>query len=122
MITKILFTILIVVGVYIFTTHRRSAQVPRPRERAHAPQAQDRTVRLALWSFVALTELSGLAYAWWQWQAAHRILDIRVIGSGGEVTTYRAYKAEVRGRRFSTLDGREVTIADSERIEITESR
>jgi uncharacterized iron-regulated membrane protein len=124
MITKILFTLLIVVGVYVVTTYRRAANAPRPRPRAKAPRpvAQDKTIRLALWLFVFMTVLSGLIYAWWEWQAAHQILDIRVIGSGGEVATYRAYKADVRGRRFATLDGRQVTIADSERIEITEAR
>jgi hypothetical protein len=38
------------------------------------------------------------------------------------VATYRAYRSDVRGRRFATLDGRQVTIADSERIEITDAQ
>jgi hypothetical protein len=122
MIIKILFTLLIVAGVYVLTAHRRAANEPRPRAKASGPMAEDRTVRLALWFFVAMTVMGGLVYAWWEWQAAHRILDIRVIGSGGEVATYRAYRSDVRGRRFATLDGRQVTIADSERIEITDAQ
>jgi hypothetical protein len=41
----------------------------------------------------------------------------------GQSATYRAYRGDVEGRRFETLDGRIVTLADAERMElVVESR
>ncbi|MEO5331539.1 MAG: hypothetical protein H7839_05905 [Magnetococcus sp. YQC-5] len=55
------------------------------------------------------------------WRAAHQVVEVRVIHvQSGQVTTYEAMKNKVQGRSFLSLDGRRITLADVERMEVTE--
>ena len=49
------------------------------------------------------------------------MVTIRVVNSQTqEVVTYHAQRGKIRGRHFETLDGREVTVAEVERLEMYE--
>jgi hypothetical protein len=54
-----------------------------------------------------------------EWREAYQVVDVRVINSHtGAAQTYRAHLKDVQGRSFETLDGRIVTLADVERMEL----
>ena len=123
MISKILLTLLIIIGAVMVLRVRHSANRPpisQPGSTALEDSETNKTVRLALILFVIFTGVGGLAFGWAEWREAHRILNIRVIAGDGKAVTYKAYKGDLKGRSFETLDGRQVTIADSERFEVTE--
>ena len=42
--------------------------------------------------------------------------------SQGNALKYQAYKKAIEGRRFTTIDGVSVDLADSDRIEILENK
>lgn len=55
------------------------------------------------------------------WRAANQVVEVRVIHvQNGHVTAYQALKNKVQGRSFLSLDGRRITLADVERLEVTE--
>lgn len=56
------------------------------------------------------------------WEAGRRPMTVRVINANtGAVVTYQVSPKDMTGRSFRTLDGRRVTLADVERMEVTAS-
>jgi hypothetical protein len=56
------------------------------------------------------------------WEAGRRPVTVRVINANtGAVVTYQVSPKDVTGRSFQTLDGRRVTLADVERMEVSAS-
>jgi hypothetical protein len=59
----------------------------------------------------------SLFWLYLDWQESRELVAVKVINANtGEVTSYRARRADVEGRHFTTLDGRRVTLADVERM------
>lgn len=55
------------------------------------------------------------------WLLAHQQVHVRVINvQTGAATDYQALRGQVQGRTFYTLDGRQVRLADVERLEMGE--
>ncbi len=121
MLTKILFTALVIVIVAVlFRVRTRTVKSPPA---AAAAQANSRfTPQLIAYLFVGIIlTVSGLIY-YLHWRDEHRIVTIRVINSAtGEAASYQAYRKSIEGRRFETLDGRAVTLGDADRVEMLES-
>ena len=117
MFSKIVLTAVIIVLVYL---------VLRSRTRV-ATRAEAETVppvvspRLVAYVFLGVAAVSGGVIYWLEWQDDRQVITIRVINSRtGDAVIYQAEKGKIRGRRFETLDGREVTIADVDRVEMLE--
>ena len=54
-----------------------------------------------------------------EWREGYRIVDLRVINTNtGSSQSYRAHRGDVEDRRVVTVDGRVVTLADIERLEM----
>ena len=124
MITKVLFTIAIVGAVIFFTRYagarqnpRRSAVQARPavgQSRGAAP------VRLAAYVVIALMIAAAALWLVLEWRSAHEILQVRVINSAtGAAVEYEAYRRDIDGRSFRTVDGRRVDLAEVERLEVS---
>lgn len=122
MISKILFTALIILAALAFVRHKNSRGRVR-EEAARARQAADR--RNAMFVAVALVSLTLLissAIYYWHWQEAHRIARVTVINSHtGAEQTYHVYQSEISGRRFRTVEGRLISLSDAERMEVQEN-
>ena len=52
------------------------------------------------------------------YQSDNKIINIRVIAEDGMSTLYQAKQKSIKGRHFVTLDGRQVTLGGSDRIEM----
>jgi hypothetical protein len=58
-------------------------------------------------------------YFYQGWQAGREAVTVRVVNANtGVAVTYRARREDVSGRSFLTLDGRRVTLAEVERLEL----
>ncbi|MEO5329602.1 MAG: hypothetical protein H7829_15330 [Magnetococcus sp. THC-1_WYH] len=67
--------------------------------------------------------ISAVLSATWMivshWRETHQVVEIRVLDiSTGKKTVYEARQGDVHGRMFTTLDGRSITLADVERMEL----
>ena len=121
MLTKILFTLLVIVAVYLFYRHR--GRTPVKVEKAREPVEQSNFGRFAAYGFIAVLLLVSVVIYYFHWQEAHRIVTIRVIdGDNSNVTVYKAYQKSIKGNRFESLDGKTVVLGDSERVEFTEEK
>lgn len=132
MLTKILFTALVVAIVYALYRFRartgRSQGKPgsAPAKKGQAvpgPRGRSQIGRIAAYSLVGLIVLISAGFYYLHWQEQHRIVMIRVIdGRSGNATTYRAYKKSIDGSRFESLDGKTVILGEAERVEMVEDR
>jgi hypothetical protein len=116
---KILLTLAVMVGAYFVIRARlqgraatdRSAPPPR------TPLVPPATLRAVAYGLVTVMVAGSLLWLYLGWEEGHEVVAVQVINANtGDVTTYRARRVDVEGRRFTTLDGRQVTLADVERM------
>ena len=119
MLTKILFTALVILAVYLFYRHR--GRTPVRVKKVREPVVQNNFGRFAAYGFIAALLLVSLVIYYFHWQEAHKIVTIRVIdGNSSNVTVYKAYQKSIKGSRFESLDGKTVVLGESERVEFIE--
>ncbi len=119
MFTKILITVAVIIAALILLRRKAEAR-PGVRRAAAAPKVKPPLhLRLLPYAVViALLAVGSLLY-WLDWREAHRLYTVRVTDTrSGEVRSYPVYRDAVRGRSFETVDGRTITLADVERMEL----
>jgi len=120
MIGKILFTSLIIFLVYLVIRNRGQG-IAATRTRPAESAARAVAPRLAAYVFLGVAMVTGSVVYYLEWLEDRQVVTIRVINSRTqEVVTYQAHRGKIRGRRFETLDGREVSVAEMERLEMFE--
>ncbi|MEO5377457.1 MAG: hypothetical protein H7832_06715 [Magnetococcus sp. DMHC-6] len=118
MLFKLILSILVIAIIYFLgRIHANRPMPPPPPPRA--PRSRGDKIALTIaFSFVLLTS-SWFFYN--NWQEEHQQVKIRVINvQSNQTTTYLAHKNALQNRSFITLDGRWVTLADIERMEVEE--
>lgn len=122
MLTKILVTALVVVAVLTFYRVKNSERVANAARQIEARTPTDKRFgRMMAYGFAGLLMLVSVVWYGLYWQEQHRVITIRVIGESG-TTTYKAYRKDLKGGQFESIDGRTVILGDSERIEILGTR
>jgi len=113
MLSKILFTIAVIIGVILFFRHRQSRAAPA------AEPGRSLSPRVAAFGLLGVLGAVALLIVALEWRRGERIVSIRVI-SNGATADYRARYKSVKGRNFVTLDGARVSLGESDRIEMLE--
>ncbi len=121
MVTKLLLTVLVIVGMLSYVRHRTGA---RPQQRRPLRVAAPASYRRLVPAVLLLCALGvGAGMFWLQWREANRVYTVRVIDTrSGEVRRYLVHRKGVQGRTFETIDGRRITLADVERMELSRGR
>ncbi|MEO5338992.1 MAG: hypothetical protein H7837_00535 [Magnetococcus sp. MYC-9] len=122
---KILLPLLVALLLYFLgKSHARRGGLASPvaHSRPTARSARwSRAFRLVAFLLAGVSLLSAIWIVYEEWQAAHKTVVVRVIHvQTGATTTYQALQGQVHGRSFQTLDGRQVRLADVERMEVEE--
>lgn len=120
MLTKILFTGLVILVVYAYYRYRGTAAV---RGKKVVEQVKPSKIgQMAVVAFIVFLLLASGGIYLYQWQQAHKVVTIRVIeGATGSVTVYQAYRKSIKGNRFESLDGKTVMLGEAERVEFVEA-
>ena len=130
MLTKILITLLIIVGTVVFVRYKKAqdqAALNRHTSRTITIQPEEESESQANIKFIAigvlsLTLLTGTVMLFLDWQDDHRLYDIKIINpQTGNVDTYQAYKKDLRGRTFTSITGQQVAVSEMERLEFQEA-
>jgi hypothetical protein len=123
---KLLLTLAVILGAYLVIRSRIqrgravAAASPPPVREPLIPAAALRAVAYGL---VVAMVAGSLLWLYLDWETGARVVTVQVINANtGDVTLYQARREHVEGRRFTTLDGRIVTLADVERMELAEGR
>ncbi len=120
MIGKTLFTLLVILAALSWLRYQGAVR-PGPNA-TQRPSPPARTPYYLAFGVAALFVISGGLYWYGQWQHARAVLEIHVSHPGsGQVTTYQARREAINGRRFTTLDGRDISLSADERMELRET-
>ncbi len=129
MLSKLLVTI-IVIALAIFALKRRQVErnrsstpslaSPKANPASAAADAQlNKDLKVGAYLFVAfIAGIGGLMY-YFDWQDDHTVLSVHLIRDGNTApVTYLVYKYQLQDKSFVTIDGKTVTVASDERMEI----
>lgn len=121
MITKILFTLLVIIAALVFMRHKSGRQ-PQDSGAARELQAADRRRAMVIaTALVLLTLFASAGIYYTHWQREHRLFAVLITnGDGEKLQRYTVYQHEINGRSFRTIDGHLIHLADNERMEIRE--
>jgi hypothetical protein len=120
MFMKLLLTLLVIAGAVVAVKLRNR---PPPVAAISAPACSERPKsplpRIAAYGLVLISLIGVGFYFFHQWRDAYQMVSVRVIDTrSGNAVVYEAYKGDVEGRSFRTVDGRIVTLAEVERLEL----
>jgi hypothetical protein len=122
MIFKILLPLTVIAIVYFLGRfHARKDQPTAIANQAAHKQIPPKSATFQMVAYALVVSVASLAgwYVYRDWQESKMMVRIRVINAkSGKVTLYDAPKGLVFGRAFTTADGRRVTLADVERMEV----
>lgn len=123
MIWKLLLTASVIVGAYLVYRGRvRRAHEAAGGVSRRPPFVSRGMVRVVAYLMLATMLLGSLGYVVRDRGGEHDFVRVQVINANsGAVTEYQARRGSVDGRRFVTPDGREVRLADVERLIIDEA-
>lgn len=95
-----------------------SAKLPEDNKSADTPGlSQD--LRIASYLFLVFMVGIGAALYYYRWQDDHQVITVNLHRADQDTpVSYQVYKFELGERTFTTVDGRQVTVASSERMEI----
>lgn len=119
MFAKILLTVAVILGAYLVIRARMQDGRPsaEPAGPSRPPLLSRDIVRAVAYGLVAVMVAGSLLWLYLAWEEGREVVSVQIINAHtGAVTTYRARRADVHGRHFTTLDGRRVTLADVERL------
>jgi len=122
MLLKILLTASVILGAILILRRRmhRVAQVRVAAQTGVQPEIPKSRIQYVAAYGVLLVMLGGAGFfIYLEWQDSYQVVDVRVIDSStGNEVNYRARRGDIDGRTLRTLDGREITLADVERMEL----
>ena len=96
-------------------------KLARPRETEKNNSANEFNADLRLGSYIFLTLMFGLGAAlyYFDWLDDHTILTVNLHRDNlSQPVSYEVYKYQLEDRSFVTTDGRTITVASSERMEV----
>ena len=116
MITKILFTLLVIIGTILFFKGKRGQQLAvKPVERSE----NEKMFRAGAYLFMLFMVISALAVFVFKLGDDYATVKVHVINTqNGQRVTYQAENKDIKSTHFVTIEGRTVYVADIERIEI----
>jgi uncharacterized protein HemX len=145
MLGKILLTLTVIGIAYLVIRQRQVAEAAAPtkakdKSKASAKQSPPNTspsatrsegnlaaeqpgfsqdLRIASYLFLVFMVGIGAALYYYRWQDDHQVITVNLHRADQDTpVSYQVYKFQLRDRTFTTVDGRQVTVASSERMEI----
>lgn len=121
MIKQALITLLVAVIVIVVARINRGRE--QARERGDAGPADEQpwyqsTTAIVGFIFAGIVILSTAGVTWLRYQHANEVVQVEVVEpSSGTRAVYQVRRKDLGEREFRTVDGREVSLASSDRVE-----
>lgn len=119
MISKVFFTMLVIVIVGVLFSKQRGSRTSTKTNGAAQPDSRNSlsTHRMVYGLVAVLLIVSGVVY-YFNRSDANRVITLNVLDASGTNTQYQAYQKDIKGRTFITIDDRQVQLAETDRLEI----
>ena len=129
MIGKILLTLAVTAIAYLMVRqeHKEKSDKSKPALPKMAVGDQKKSpdptmhgdLRTATYLFLFFMVIVGGALYYYQWLDDHKLITVRLYRADqADPASYEVYKFQLADRSFTTVDGRVITVAGSERMEV----
>ena len=118
MLLKVLFTLAVILAVAVIFRVKNQPLKPPPPDAATDRSRAGVSSRAVIYTLLGLIIAISILVFVLHWSDQRQIINIRVTNSQGETINYQAYRKTIEGRRFTTLDGVDVTLGTSDRVEM----
>jgi hypothetical protein len=119
MITKILFTLTVIIATMIFFKRQRAQQSARSAPVKTVMSESQKMFRQGAYLFLAFMVISAIGMFIFKLGDDYATVQVHVINTQtGQMSTYQAKQKDIKSKSFITLEGRKVFVADVERIEV----
>jgi hypothetical protein len=122
MITKLILTFTVIAIAWLVVRNRQQrvqAITHESQPEVVAGGGKNPMFKWGAYALLAMLLLGSGAYLYVQWQDYARVVTVLVVDTQtGRSVSYQARRGDIEARRFVTLDGREVSVANNERIEL----
>ena len=129
MIGKILLTLAVIAIAYLMV--HRDLRSKRDTTKSAPPKISDGDqkefpdptlhddLRTASYLFLSFMVLVGAALYYFRWQDDHQLITVRLYSADhADPASYEVYKYQLAERSFTTVDGRTIMVAGSDRMEV----
>ncbi|MFP4207370.1 MAG: hypothetical protein ACLFSC_01850 [Wenzhouxiangella sp.] len=121
MIKQALITVLVALIVIIVARAKRAGEERRASGPAAAADEEpwyQSTTAIIGFIFAGIVIVSSAGVTWMRYQHANEVIRIEVVEpASGTRTVYQVRRRDLGEREFRTIDGREVSLASSDRVE-----
>ena len=128
MLSKILITLTVITIAFFVIRQRHLGTKPIKKETNVAlPSSKEsrykdelsKDMRAGAYFFLLLMVSLGTTLYYFDWQDDHTIVTVNLHrGDNSDIITYEVYKYQLGERSFLTIDGRNITVASNERMEV----
>ena len=128
MLSKILITLIVITIAFFVIRQRHLGTKPIKKEtNVTLPSSKEirykdelsKDMRAGAYFFLLLMVSLGTTLYYFDWQDDHTIVTVNLHrGDNSDIITYEVYKYQLGERSFLTIDGRNITVASNERMEV----
>lgn len=119
MISKILFTLAVIIACMWLLSNRRGAGAQLREVINPAQIKRKKRLLQAAFVFMAIMVVAAAVIVYQDSNSLPVTVTVHVINTqSGEKTSYRAIRDDIQGDSFTTLDGRRIYVAGVERLEV----
>jgi hypothetical protein len=118
MLLKLFFTLAVVLAVALIFRVKNPPQKSAPSTTGVSKQKSGVSSNVVIYTILGLIVSISILLFMVNWTKQHQVINIRVTNGQGETISYQAFKKMIEGRNFTTLDGVNVTLGASDRVEM----
>ena len=120
MLTKLILTLLVIVGALWFVSSKRGEPKQRVLVIASKKEQENRQMlRYGAYVFMGVMVIAASVMIYLELSDSYATVTVHVVNTqSGTRSSYQARQQDIQGSSFTTLDGRKVYVAGIERIEV----
>ena len=120
MLTKLILTLLVIVGALWFVSSKRGEPKQRVLVIANKKEQENRQMlRRGAYVFMGIMVIAAAVMIFMELSDSYATVTVHVVNTqNGTRSSYQARRQDIQGSSFTTLDGRKVYVAGIERIEV----
>lgn len=128
MLTKLFFTMLVIILVGVFFKNRNKTSTPEQKpplkgvsSSPHSEEQSSLKPKTVAYLLIVLLLIISGAVAYFSWTDAHQLVRLRVFNAKGDLSEYHAYRKDIRERNFTSIKGIHITLAETDRLEMQDT-
>ncbi|MCL1065750.1 hypothetical protein L2735_02875 [Shewanella olleyana] len=117
MLTKILVTLLVIVGAFAYLRSGRGSKVSRSE--ALAVESSPFLSRAVIYAMIAVSMIASAGFWGWTWYDDNTVVEVTISSPVEAMSaSYQVRKKDIEAQRITTVDGIQIRLSNQERITV----